>query len=407
MSSAIENNENDVEMENEEDGTRPRKKKLYTPEDSTPFQTVPFKRQRRNSKDQLTLKSSMAAVSRRKNSRDQKTGQVAPAQVAQQSRENSHEITLEVPKPVQPPQRLTRPKTRANYSEQNNFALEDVSEDQQLLEALRRSVKTHKKENPNNVSFDKSEQAEALSFPDLDKEQVLFAYTTDSRGDLIVRMEDFLCLSRNEYLSDVDIDFYIQYIYNEKLTEAQRQRTYIFGSHFYSLYATSSEFAGWKNEENAGLSAVEKRYNRVDGIVGDVNLFEKDFLIVPLMNNNHWFLAIVCYPGLDGIYTQDNIRMPDDELKRPTKTKNNEPLPSLKVPSIFVFDSITGNAGRKTTAINHIRNFLKSEYDNKYKDFMTRPFELVGHAPRVSAFYQLLPRVLLNSLLLFPSAHGN
>ena len=31
-----------------------------------------------------------------------------------------------------------------------------------------------------------------------------------------------------------------------------------------------------------------------------VNIFEKDFVVVPINENYHWYLCIICYPGQVG-----------------------------------------------------------------------------------------------------------
>ena len=31
-----------------------------------------------------------------------------------------------------------------------------------------------------------------------------------------------------------------------------------------------------------------------------MDIFQKDFLIIPINESSHWFLAIVCFPGLSG-----------------------------------------------------------------------------------------------------------
>lgn len=53
------------------------------------------------------------------------------------------------------------------------------------------------------------------------------------------------------------------------------------------------------------LSAAQKRHARVKTWTKNVNLFEKDFVIVPINENAHWFLAIICFPGLNGPQTWD------------------------------------------------------------------------------------------------------
>jgi hypothetical protein len=37
---------------------------------------------------------------------------------------------------------------------------------------------------------------------------------------------------------------------------------------------------------------------RVKKWTKDVNIFDKDFIIVPMNKNAHWHLAIICYPAL-------------------------------------------------------------------------------------------------------------
>ena len=54
------------------------------------------------------------------------------------------------------------------------------------------------------------------------------------------------------------------------------------------------------------LSAAEKRYDRVRRWTKKVNIFEKDFVIVPINEHSHWFVAVICYPGLVGKRRMDN-----------------------------------------------------------------------------------------------------
>lgn len=264
---------------------------------------------------------------------------------------------------------------------------EEMSEEAQIQEALKRSLKTADQTIIDSIShiddqkIDQDLEQDEI-YDNIDKAIELFTYNT-SNGDIIVRMEDYLCLSRNEYLSDVIIDFYLHYIYNVKMTPEQREKTLIIGAHFYTLYATSSEYSGWNDGLNAGLNAKEKRYRRIDGILKEnVNIFEKDFIIMPLMDHNHWFLAIVCFPKLNGSYTIDgNIKVDENDVKRNPK---NVSQPSIKSSCILIFDSIKGNRHRRTAAFNHIKNFLEYEWINKYQEEFHFDVKcLNGHSPKV------------------------
>lgn len=53
------------------------------------------------------------------------------------------------------------------------------------------------------------------------------------------------------------------------------------------------------------LTPAQKRHARVKKWTKNVNLFEKDFVVVPINENAHWFLAIICFPGMDGTHTWD------------------------------------------------------------------------------------------------------
>ena len=45
------------------------------------------------------------------------------------------------------------------------------------------------------------------------------------------------------------------------------------------------------------LLPVKRRYQKWT-IKKKINLFEKDFVFIPINENSHWFLAIICNPGI-------------------------------------------------------------------------------------------------------------
>ena len=50
-------------------------------------------------------------------------------------------------------------------------------------------------------------------------------------------------------------------------------------------------------EDDPNLTPGEKRYDRVRKWTKKVNLFEKDFVVVPINEHAHWFVCVICYPG--------------------------------------------------------------------------------------------------------------
>ena len=48
-----------------------------------------------------------------------------------------------------------------------------------------------------------------------------------------------------------------------------------------------------------------------------VNIFEKDFVVVPINENFHWFLVIICFPGQVG----EGCRTVEDGAPCPTPAR--------------------------------------------------------------------------------------
>jgi sentrin-specific protease 7 len=126
----------------------------------------------------------------------------------------------------------------------------------------------------------------------------LFIYPP-GRGGISITIHDYLCLGSDQYLNDVIIDFYLKYIEKELITNEQRNRVHIFSQFFYKRLTTMTR------EKDVKLTAAEKRWKRVSAWTKQVNIFEKDFIIVPINEQSHWFLAIICFPSLKEPHTME------------------------------------------------------------------------------------------------------
>lgn len=61
-------------------------------------------------------------------------------------------------------------------------------------------------------------------------------------------------------------------------------------------------------EDDPSLTLKEKRHSRVKSWTKKVDIFAKDYLIIPINERGHWFLAIICFPGLPGpVSFQNNL----------------------------------------------------------------------------------------------------
>ncbi|CAJ1077718.1 sentrin-specific protease 6 isoform X1 [Xyrichtys novacula] len=125
-----------------------------------------------------------------------------------------------------------------------------------------------------------------------------------AKGGISVTNEDLHCLNDGEFLNDVIIDFYLKYLVLEKLKKEDAQRIHIFSSFFYKRLNQRER----RNvPDTANLPIQKRKHNRVKTWTRHVDLFQKDFIFVPINELAHWYLAVICFPGLMGPVYEQNL----------------------------------------------------------------------------------------------------
>ncbi|KAK1802392.1 hypothetical protein P4O66_022057 [Electrophorus voltai] len=115
-----------------------------------------------------------------------------------------------------------------------------------------------------------------------------------SKGGITVTTEDLECLRDGEFLNDVIIDFYLKYLHLERADRGVADRVHIFSSFFYKQLTRKSN----SSEEEAGGTAQYRRHRRVKNWTRHVDIFSKDYLFIPVNQEAHWYLVVICFPGL-------------------------------------------------------------------------------------------------------------
>merc|ERR1719317_1095576 len=113
-------------------------------------------------------------------------------------------------------------------------------------------------------------------------------------GSVTVTLEDYKTLQVGTFLNDVIIDFYMKYLQFTLLSEEDKNRVHIFTTFWFSRLTSKP------SPIEARKDPVQRRYDRVKRWTRKVNIFEKDFVVVPINENYHWYLCIICYPGMVG-----------------------------------------------------------------------------------------------------------
>ncbi|RVE58287.1 hypothetical protein OJAV_G00207750 [Oryzias javanicus] len=115
------------------------------------------------------------------------------------------------------------------------------------------------------------------------------------KGGITVTMEDLQCLDTGKYLNDVIIDFYLKYLLLNT-PAALSQRCHVFSSFFYKQLTRRDNASEGSNSD---ACQRQRRHQRVKTWTRHVDIFEKDFLFVPVNQEAHWYLVVICFPGLD------------------------------------------------------------------------------------------------------------
>lgn len=147
-----------------------------------------------------------------------------------------------------------------------------------------------------------SNNNESIKQESNDSIRKILIYPLIGKGGISINTEDYMCLGADQYLNDVIIDFYLKYLLTEELRPEQTRRTHIFSTFFYKRLTTMNTKIRGQDRE-LKLTPAQKRHERVKNWTKNVNLFEKDYIIIPINEQSHWFLAIICFPGLKGPVT--------------------------------------------------------------------------------------------------------
>ncbi|KAM6418372.1 sentrin-specific protease 7 isoform 7-T7 [Pluvialis apricaria] len=254
-----------------------------------------------------------------------------------------------------------------------------------------------------------------------------------AKGGLGVTREDLECLEYGEFLNDVIIDFYLKYLLLEKAPKHLADRVHIFSSFFYKCLTRTEK----NSEGDLKVSAAQRRHRRVRTWTRHINIFSKDYIFVPVNEESHWYMAVICFPWLeeavyeecphqDSLYHQpqlsplwsesENTRTgsvlvftgnfkDEDEMganKSLVSKGANEIAASASVldsgiskislsnserqickrPCILIFDSLKAGSVQKTVQI--LREYLEVEWEAKRKTH--REFNnstMIGLCPRV------------------------
>ncbi|XP_068657344.1 probable ubiquitin-like-specific protease 2B [Aristolochia californica] len=174
-------------------------------------------------------------------------------------------------------------------------------------------------------------------FTDFDEPCEDVVYPKGDPDAVCFSKRDVKLLEPETFINDTIIDFYIKYLKN-KMQPEEKRRFHFFNSFFFRKLADLDKNPGSNVEGRAAFLRVRKWTRKV-------NIFEKDYIFIPVNFNLHWSLIVVCHLG-------EVVHFKDVEIEK-----------TSKVPCILHLDSIKGShRGLK----NLVQSYLWEEWKERY-----------------------------------------
>ncbi|KAL5221807.1 hypothetical protein ABZP36_026520 [Zizania latifolia] len=200
----------------------------------------------------------------------------------------------------------------------------------------------------NNIPSDDFASENWIIEPSLFFPKQYFSNTEDfedviyPKGDhdaVSISKSDVELLLPETFVNDTIIDFYIKHL-STRIEPTEKHRYHFFNSFFFRKLADLDKDQGRAPEGRAAFLCVRKWTRKI-------NVFEKDFLFIPVNFNSHWSLIVICYPGEVETFKDGDTNI------------------SAKIPCILHMDSLKGShSGLKDI----IQSYLWEEWKERHPE---------------------------------------
>ncbi|OMO85248.1 Peptidase C48, SUMO/Sentrin/Ubl1 [Corchorus capsularis] len=104
-----------------------------------------------------------------------------------------------------------------------------------------------------------------------------------------ISKRDVALLQPKTFINDTIIDFYIKYL-KSKIQPEEQHRFHFFNSFFFRKLAD-------QDKDLSGACQARAAFQRVHKWTRKVDIFEKDYIFIPVNYSFHWSLIVICHPG--------------------------------------------------------------------------------------------------------------
>ncbi|CAN4119552.1 unnamed protein product [Withania somnifera] len=223
----------------------------------------------------------------------------------------------------------------------NDFDLSEKCEAIQSLDVYKAVWNYHNEDEEwrENSHVETSNHQPKKYFPSYSEPLEEVIYPKGDPDAICISKRDFDLLAPDTFVNDTIIDFYIMYLKN-RIPPEKRQRYHFFNCFFFRKLADMDKDPNSAFDGHAAFLRVRKWTRKVD-------LFDKDFVFIPVNYNYHWSLIVICHPGEVANFTDDTAAS------------------SVKIPCILHMDSFRGShVGLKDL----LQSYLCEEWRERTKE---------------------------------------
>ena len=199
----------------------------------------------------------------------------------------------------------------------------------------------------------------------------LFQYPHDGAGAdrIIVTRSDYECLEADFSLNRTVVDFALRVIVADRRRSPlgsdpafinMARDVHAFPCDFFTMLSAGNE----RGKLRADKDKARRVYARVERWTRNVDIFAKRFLLVPVLDQHHWSLAIVCHPGELAKRAIARERREREGLDAIDEVDEGEDCPVR--PCVIHMDSNRQHSAKKIEKF--LRCFLELEWRKRHAD---------------------------------------
>ncbi|KAF8361585.1 ulp-2 [Pristionchus pacificus] len=232
-------------------------------------------------------------------------------------------------------------------------------EDEEMREEYSESPTDKKSSTPEVVDLDSDDDETAVSPAKKPMPRdILMTYKCTT-----IHFEDMKGLFFDEMVNDTIVDLYLSMMKDEIVKPPIRDVTHVFSCFFFKrLTEGMTPQMNYKPGDKPAhfrFSSVERNYTVLSKWTRKVDLFKMDYVVVPVVDDLHWYLIIIVKPH-KCIVPANGGMVDNVKARRKGYTGKGPVTYAIMLDSLF-------DAGdqKRQTAIDIIRDYLELEYKNK------------------------------------------